>query len=168
MGYSQMLFYMASKPFDPQKNSYISMYYLFFNRYPQMLFFVLTTLCVVAMPYKRKICKNKLRALCYYAMIGVFCCVVYQHWDFIAGVLYALDTYEYLCAAVVVIVVKFSKISVLLRDNNPVKIALVLFISAKRRWEGEEWNDNLGERLMQLYCLLSVLTSKSFLERFVL
>ena len=72
-----MLFYMASKPFDPQKNNWISMYYLFFNRYPQMLFFALATIYFVILPFKRSVCKGKLQSLCYYTMIGAFCCIVY-------------------------------------------------------------------------------------------
>lgn len=160
-----MLFYMASKPFNPQKNNYISMYYLFFNRYPQMLFFALTTFYVVILPFKKKVCKSKLRTLCYYVLVGVFCCAVYQHWDLIAGVIYALDVCECLCVAVIAIIIKFARPVVLLKDNNLVKIVLVLFISAKRRWEGERWEENLSERLVQVCCLLSLQTSKSFLKK---
>lgn len=132
-----------------------------------MLFFVLATIYVVVLPFKRRVCKNKLRSLCYYTMIGAFCCAVYQHWDFIAGVLYALDVYEYLCVVAIVLIVNFSGVMTLLKDNNPVKIVLLFFISAKRRWEGESWDENFGERAMQMYCLLSLQTSKSFLEKFL-
>ena len=131
-----MLFYMSSKPFDATKNHFAGMYYLFFNRYPQIVFLILLLFHFFVIPCRKTFCKTKLLKVCYLGGVATLCYTIYSAWDFIAGIIYSLDICERLCIYSLIIMLKFSGLSVIVKENNLTRFALIFFISARRRWNG--------------------------------